>query len=182
MLIHATRSTRNRSKIKYGRVAEWFKAPVLKTGRGLTLSRGFESHPFRQQPSFAILGPPDSRPASSKSATRHLTSQTRCEMTGTQKCLCVGAFGERSPCPIQNALELGWFIFKSAQPTLVLLGRRQQSLAFCNRPICGLYGWQSKKASPHTFPAAPNTISKEIGCEQLHCTRLAIERPKRAAV
>ena len=31
-----------------GRVAEWFKAPVLKTGRGFTLPRGFESHPFRQ--------------------------------------------------------------------------------------------------------------------------------------
>jgi hypothetical protein len=30
-----------------GRVAEWFKAPVLKTGRGFTLPRGFESHPFR---------------------------------------------------------------------------------------------------------------------------------------
>jgi hypothetical protein len=29
-------------------VAEWFKAPVLKTGRGFTLPRGFESHPFRQ--------------------------------------------------------------------------------------------------------------------------------------
>jgi hypothetical protein len=28
-------------------VAEWFKAPVLKTGRGFTLPRGFESHPFR---------------------------------------------------------------------------------------------------------------------------------------
>ncbi len=30
-----------------GRVAEWLKAPVLKTGRGFTLPRGFESHPFR---------------------------------------------------------------------------------------------------------------------------------------
>ena len=30
-----------------GRVAEWFKAPVLKTGRGFTLPREFESHPFR---------------------------------------------------------------------------------------------------------------------------------------
>jgi hypothetical protein len=29
-------------------VAEWFKAPVLKTGRGFTLPREFESHPFRQ--------------------------------------------------------------------------------------------------------------------------------------
>ena len=28
-------------------MAEWFKAPVLKTGRGFTLPRGFESHPFR---------------------------------------------------------------------------------------------------------------------------------------
>src|SRR4051794_10638263 len=31
-----------------GRMAEWFKAPVLKTGRGFTLPRGFESHSFRQ--------------------------------------------------------------------------------------------------------------------------------------
>ena len=31
-----------------GRVAEWFKAPVLKTGRGRELPREFESHPFRQ--------------------------------------------------------------------------------------------------------------------------------------
>jgi hypothetical protein len=31
-----------------GRVAEWFKAAVLKTARGFTLPRGFESHPFRQ--------------------------------------------------------------------------------------------------------------------------------------
>jgi hypothetical protein len=30
-----------------GRVAEWFKAPVLKTGRGFTPPREFESHPFR---------------------------------------------------------------------------------------------------------------------------------------
>src|SRR5580704_4444694 len=40
----------------YGRVAEWFKAAVLKTARGFTLPRGFESHPFRQlarPPSFA---------------------------------------------------------------------------------------------------------------------------------
>jgi hypothetical protein len=29
-------------------VAEWFKAAVLKTARGFTLPRGFESHPFRQ--------------------------------------------------------------------------------------------------------------------------------------
>jgi hypothetical protein len=29
-------------------VAEWFKAPVLKTGRGRELPREFESHPFRQ--------------------------------------------------------------------------------------------------------------------------------------
>src|SRR5215510_1429725 len=33
---------------RQGRVAEWFKAPVLKTGRGFTLPRGFESHPLRQ--------------------------------------------------------------------------------------------------------------------------------------
>ena len=31
-----------------GRVAERFKAPVLKTGRGRELPREFESHPFRQ--------------------------------------------------------------------------------------------------------------------------------------
>ena len=30
-----------------GRVAERFKAPVLKTGRGRELPREFESHPFR---------------------------------------------------------------------------------------------------------------------------------------
>src|SRR5205823_4652590 len=35
-----------------GRVAEWFKAPVLKTGRGFTLPRGFESHPFRHATVF----------------------------------------------------------------------------------------------------------------------------------
>jgi hypothetical protein len=34
--------------IVVGRVAEWFKAAVLKTARGFTLPRGFESHPFRQ--------------------------------------------------------------------------------------------------------------------------------------
>ena len=28
-------------------MAEWFKAAVLKTARGFTLPRGFESHPFR---------------------------------------------------------------------------------------------------------------------------------------
>jgi hypothetical protein len=33
---------------RLGRVAEWFKAAVLKTARGFTLPRGFESHPFRQ--------------------------------------------------------------------------------------------------------------------------------------
>ena len=32
-----------------GRVAEWFKAPVLKTGRGFTPPREFESHPFRHK-------------------------------------------------------------------------------------------------------------------------------------
>ena len=39
-------------------MAEWFKAPVLKTGRGFTLPRGFESHPFRHWPHsrpFAVL-------------------------------------------------------------------------------------------------------------------------------
>ena len=30
-------------------MAEWFKAAVLKTARGFTLPRGFESHPFRQK-------------------------------------------------------------------------------------------------------------------------------------
>jgi hypothetical protein len=39
------------SKVKInqrvGRVAEWFKAAVLKTARGFALPRGFESHPFR---------------------------------------------------------------------------------------------------------------------------------------
>lgn len=30
-----------------GRVAEWFKAPVLKTGGARKGSREFESHPFR---------------------------------------------------------------------------------------------------------------------------------------
>ena len=39
-------SPRPRVIIKRGRVAEWFKAPVLKTGR-LT-PRKFESCPFRQ--------------------------------------------------------------------------------------------------------------------------------------
>ena len=37
-------------------MAEWFKAPVLKTGRGFTLLRGFESHPFRSRAvSFRFL-------------------------------------------------------------------------------------------------------------------------------
>ena len=31
-----------------GRVAEWFKAAVLKTARGRKAPRGFESHPFRR--------------------------------------------------------------------------------------------------------------------------------------
>jgi hypothetical protein len=35
-------------------VAEWFKAAVLKTARGFTLPRGFESHPFRQPASMPI--------------------------------------------------------------------------------------------------------------------------------
>jgi hypothetical protein len=35
-------------------VAEWFKAAVLKTARGFTLPRGFESHPFRQ-PTLKLL-------------------------------------------------------------------------------------------------------------------------------
>jgi hypothetical protein len=37
-----------RLKSLQGRVAERFKAAVLKTARGFTLPRGFESHPFRQ--------------------------------------------------------------------------------------------------------------------------------------
>src|SRR5882757_7303789 len=37
-----------------GRVAEWFKAAVLKTARGFTLPRGFESHPFRQPRSATV--------------------------------------------------------------------------------------------------------------------------------
>ena len=32
-----------------GRVAEWFKAAVLKTARARKGPRGFESHPFRQR-------------------------------------------------------------------------------------------------------------------------------------
>lgn len=32
----------------YGGVAEWFKAPVLKTGVRLTADREFESRPLRQ--------------------------------------------------------------------------------------------------------------------------------------
>ena len=41
--------TNNAVITKEGRVAEWFKAAVLKTARGFTLPRGFESHPFRQR-------------------------------------------------------------------------------------------------------------------------------------
>jgi hypothetical protein len=37
-----------------GRVAEWFKAAVLKTARGFTLPRGFESHPFRHHATYPI--------------------------------------------------------------------------------------------------------------------------------
>jgi hypothetical protein len=40
--------TPNSLMVLRGRVAEWFKAAVLKTARGFTLPRGFESHPFRQ--------------------------------------------------------------------------------------------------------------------------------------
>src|SRR6476620_5982135 len=46
-----------------GRVAEWFKAAVLKTARGFTLPRGFESHPFRQEPSDHCLPMFSSSPA-----------------------------------------------------------------------------------------------------------------------
>ncbi len=35
-------------------MAEWFKAAVLKTARGLTLPRGFESHPFRQKDRWSV--------------------------------------------------------------------------------------------------------------------------------
>jgi hypothetical protein len=37
-------------------VAEWFKAAVLKTARGFTLPRGFESHPFRQRLGARLRG------------------------------------------------------------------------------------------------------------------------------
>src|SRR5206468_1738056 len=36
-----------------GRVAEWFKAAVLKTARARKGPRGFESHPFRQELGFS---------------------------------------------------------------------------------------------------------------------------------
>jgi integrase len=52
------RSLVKRLRYKAGRVAEWFKAPVLKTGRGRNVPRGFESHPFRHRPhslSFAAV-------------------------------------------------------------------------------------------------------------------------------
>jgi hypothetical protein len=35
------------SRSRAGRVAEWFKAPVLKTGKARKGLREFESHPFR---------------------------------------------------------------------------------------------------------------------------------------
>ena len=44
-------------------MAEWFKAAVLKTARGFTLPRGFESHPFRQEPSDHCLPMSSSSPA-----------------------------------------------------------------------------------------------------------------------
>src|SRR5437660_6596034 len=45
-----------------GRVAEWFKAAVLKTARGFALPRGFESHPFRQFTNLANPGVADFTP------------------------------------------------------------------------------------------------------------------------
>src|ERR1700676_1326803 len=43
-------------KLKSGRVAEWFKAPVLKTGKAREGLREFESHPFRHSPRpFAVI-------------------------------------------------------------------------------------------------------------------------------
>ena len=53
-----------------GRVAERFKAPVLKTGRGFTVPRGFKSHPFRHYRSRdEVRGARDER--------RPITRQTR---------------------------------------------------------------------------------------------------------
>jgi hypothetical protein len=54
-------------------VAEWFKAAVLKTARGFTLPRGFESHPFRH------LGVYDRPPPS---VWRTLPSQPRVSALG----------------------------------------------------------------------------------------------------
>ena len=61
-------------------MAEWFKAAVLKTARGFTLPRGFESHPFRQinnakRYNYTILfgvepGAPGSRPTGQGEAGR----------------------------------------------------------------------------------------------------------------
>ena len=59
-----------------GRVAEWFKAPVLKTGRGFTLPRGFESHPFRQTKFGKKLDQKDQNwIVSSASVPRHYLSK-----------------------------------------------------------------------------------------------------------
>ena len=46
---HTRRMRRARGAIANtpGGVAEWLKAPVLKTGVGVFLYRGFESHPHR---------------------------------------------------------------------------------------------------------------------------------------
>ena len=60
----------------FGRVAEWFKAPVLKTGRGFTLPRGFESHPFRQTKFGKKLDQKDQNwIVSSASVPRHYPSK-----------------------------------------------------------------------------------------------------------
>src|SRR3981189_1123079 len=76
-----------------GRVAEWFKAPVLKTGRGFTLPRGFESHPFRQPRRIGEAGPLAAGTAPQDGADRHravaLTSPQRLEF-------CVGD-GDAAP-------------------------------------------------------------------------------------
>ena len=64
-------------------MAEWFKAPVLKTGRGLTLPRGFESHPFRHVQAIGKAAPSAPRTAPQDGADRHraavLTSPQRLE-------------------------------------------------------------------------------------------------------
>jgi hypothetical protein len=53
-----------------GRVAEWFKAPVLKTGRGFTPPREFESHPFRQPSVFDRAGATNPRVSDNSQSQR----------------------------------------------------------------------------------------------------------------